>query len=289
MKLTPRPVDEDRRSQLLDAGYCVFPSVLSQDQLSQLRVITDELVDAMSEDERRRQKRTGSLIRMEQDEQFSELIAIPGVGDALATLGFGSYSWLSGYIISKPPHSPRLYWHQDGFYWDEEIGYSERPATLFAMYYLVDTTRASGCLRVLPGSHRRRHPIHDQLSERHSENANQADDDHVSVSDAVGECDVEVGAGDLVLGDARLLHATQANDSDHRRTVLVLWYHPEPETFTESLRVKIGTKHLRSSGLIYEEWSPAALDRVRPLLPEVLPASWGDNVKLFDVPDERLK
>ena len=29
------------------------------------------------------------------------------------------------------------------------------------MYYLVDTTPENGCLRVLAGSHLKRHPVHD--------------------------------------------------------------------------------------------------------------------------------
>jgi ectoine hydroxylase-related dioxygenase (phytanoyl-CoA dioxygenase family) len=36
--------------------------------------------------------------------------------------------------------------------------------------------------------------------------------------------DVEVKAGDLVLGDARLLHAAHANNSDRRRTLITMWW-----------------------------------------------------------------
>ena len=34
---------------------------------------------------------------------------------------------------------------------------------LFLMVYLVDTTPANGCLRVLPGSHLRKIPLDDEL------------------------------------------------------------------------------------------------------------------------------
>jgi hypothetical protein len=39
---------------------------------------------------------------------------------------------------------------QDGWYWDEDCAYEKYPVQLFAMYYLTDTTRANGCLRVIP-------------------------------------------------------------------------------------------------------------------------------------------
>ena len=40
------------------------------------------------------------------------------------------------------------------------------------------------------------------------------------------EIDIEVEPGDLVIGDARLLHAAHANQSEEERTCLTLWYHP---------------------------------------------------------------
>ena len=40
----------------------------------------------------------------------------------------------------------------DGWYWDEDVAYAKYPVQLFAMYYLTDTRRENGCLRVIPGS-----------------------------------------------------------------------------------------------------------------------------------------
>ena len=41
-------------------------------------------------------------------------------------------------IISKPPGSPRLYWHQDCIMWKDPSAYSEISPMLFFMYYLED-------------------------------------------------------------------------------------------------------------------------------------------------------
>ena len=44
-----------------------------------------------------------------------------------------------------------------GRYWDEATAYGEAPVQLFAMFYLTNTSRDNGCLRAIPGSHRRPH------------------------------------------------------------------------------------------------------------------------------------
>ena len=46
------------------------------------------------------------------------------------------------------------------------------------------------------------------------------------------QVDVKSKAGDLVLGDARVLHAARKNQTDQRRNLLLLW-HNRPETVPE--------------------------------------------------------
>ena len=48
----------------------------------------------------------------------------------------------------------------------------------------------------------------------------------VAFQRAEGEVDVPVKAGDLVMGYGRLFHASHANLSSERRTVLTMWYYP---------------------------------------------------------------
>jgi hypothetical protein len=40
----------------------------------------------------------------------AELVAAPGALRALEVLGYDNPKWASGYVISKPPHSPALFW-----------------------------------------------------------------------------------------------------------------------------------------------------------------------------------
>ena len=55
-------------------------------------------------------------------------------------------------LLSKPPYGPPLYWHNDWQFWDDAISAEPMAQKLFGMVYLVDTTPANGCLRVIPES-----------------------------------------------------------------------------------------------------------------------------------------
>jgi len=114
------------------------------------------------------------------------------------------------------------------------------PQQVFLMYYRVDTNRHNGCLRVVPGSHVNDNPLHTILSEAHTAAIDAAEDlSNPAFSTRPDEIDVPVKAGDLVIGDSRLLHSAHANQSDQRRTVITLWFHPDMNLLAESTRAFI--------------------------------------------------
>ena len=113
------------------------------------------------------------------------------------------------------------------------------------MLYLVDTTPYNGCLRVLPGSHLRRiETLDDETTTAGLSNLERLEGTHggrhwvddlavdpglpqklqQAVAWQPGAVDVPVKAGDLVVGDSRLYHAAYANQSDHRRTCITMWW-----------------------------------------------------------------
>ena len=63
--------------------------------------------------------------------------------------------------------------------------------------------------------------------------------EHPALQPAPGEVDVPVRAGDVVVGDARLLHSAHANRSGERRTVLTIWYWPAYDELPEELQALI--------------------------------------------------
>ena len=137
--------------------------------------------------------------------------------------------------IAHPCPCSRSDWH----YWSfaQESGLA-RGTQLFLMLYLVDTSPANGCLRVLPRSHLGRVEL-DELVPAETESAHggrenwgkdlQADPElpqevQEMVSTWPGAVDVAVKAGDLIIGDSRLYHAAYENKSPDRRTCITMWY-----------------------------------------------------------------
>ena len=96
---------------------------------------------------------------------------------------------------------------------------------------------------MIPGSHYRHNPLHEVIDEPHAPEL-QAGSDMTAddFSDRPDEIDVPIMAGDLLIGDSRLLHATHANASDQRRTVLTLWYQTDLRSLPEKIQAQMVAK-----------------------------------------------
>ncbi len=254
----------EQRDRLLRDGVCVIPRVLDPETLGRVQSHARSIVSGLSDEHRRAHRSTGSMVANRHLPSLAELIAWPPTLDVLARLGFDDVRFARAYLISKPPHSPPLFWHQDCTMWSgEPRAYSDLPPQLFAMYYLTDTSPENGCLRVIPGSHRKRHRLHDEVGVAHNTGSRSMDTPESALyAPAEGEADVPARAGDLVLGDARALHASHANHSNEDRTVITIWYHPmfsqlRPQTqrqITELARAEV------------DHWPESARRTVAPII-----------------------
>ncbi|MEM7535268.1 MAG: phytanoyl-CoA dioxygenase family protein [Chloroflexota bacterium] len=265
---------QQKKTQLIDDGYCVCEQILDADMLERVRTVSNQLLDAQSAEHFEAQKSTGSMVSVYDDPFFAELVAYQPALDALTHLGYPRPRWSSGFVISKPPRSPALFWHQDWWGWDDPISYTNVPQQLFLMYYLVDTTIHNGCLRLLKGTHRHRHEMHDLLPEAHGDAIRRATDPtHPIYQPLSDDIAVQVTAGDLVIGDARLLHGANPNQSDHRRTVITLWYHPAFDTSPEPIQAHLSKKQSRVA-----QWPEDVQARVKALVPtydgQMEPLEW---------------
>ena len=270
---TPISNPQERYTQLIEEGFCKIENVLDTDLLTRLRQITDQFLDAEGEEVRAGQRSTGSMIDVGVHPIFAELVAHPPARTALETLGFLRPRWMSGYVISKPPHSPALFWHQDWWGWNDPSSYTPLPQQLFLMYYLVDTTPHNGCLRLLRGSHLKRHQMHDTVPNAHTDDLRRmSDPDHPAYQSIAEEVNVPVCAGDLVIGDSRLLHSAHANKSDQRRTVITLWYFPYFDLLSDGLRAAIARPREWSG------WDDEAMARTAEFVPryegQAEPVAW---------------
>lgn len=288
MALTP---EGESALALRRDGYTVLPGVLSPEEIQRYRALTQRLLVHHQDPEyREKHLSIGSLLDILREPGFVELICHPGMRAGLASLGFPEPRYQHGILFNKLPHTPRTFWHQDGTMWDHEASYQAEPLDLILIYYLVDTTPANGCLRVIPGSHRRRHALHAHLTETYTPDLRRMKD---ATSPAFqlypDEASVAVRAGDVVVTDARLLHAAHANDSDADRTALSLWYVPSYEALPEPVRARFTLRAGHNDRLPYvpADWPPEAAERLRGLLP---PPYQGHEAPLpmNNVPDQRL-
>ncbi len=260
------PADQpEKRKALIEEGFCVFESILNEEMLSRVTCASNRLLDVQDKEHFEKQKSTGSLICVYDDPFFGDLVGWQPALDALHSLGYVAPKFSTGFVISKPPHSPPLFWHQDWWGWEHPYSYTPNPQQIFLMYYLVDTTPKNGCLRLIPGSHLHRHPLHD-ISEAHTEEIRLAEDvTSPAYLDHPDEMDVCVKAGDVVMGDSRLLHSAHANRTEERRTVITLWYHPLFYQLPEPMQARLGRPDNEATTR-GADWPDSAKDRVRDLL-----------------------
>ncbi|MGI9491788.1 MAG: phytanoyl-CoA dioxygenase family protein [Geminicoccaceae bacterium] len=271
---------DQARQKLLDDGYCVIESVLDSHTLDNIKRISAEALQGTSAEHRSQNRSQGSLINIADDPGYAALIGHPKARKAMTQLAFPDPRFSSGYLISKPPAGPPLFWHQDWWGWDDPMSYTDEIAQVFFMYYLTDTSPENGCLRALPGTHRKRHALHD-ADEAHGEGLSRVDDpDHHLYRDIEGEVPVPVRAGDLVIGDARLLHSAYANRTDQERSLITLWYHPNFNALPAGMRARIREVFDRkgvdtdpggAEAMTLDDWPDQAKAMVKDLLPPFEP------------------
>jgi chlorinating enzyme len=151
---------------------------------------------------------------------LNELIRHPRILDPVEDiLGPDLLCWGSGFF-TKNPHDPaRVTWHQDATYW----GLS-KPDIVTAWVAFTPSTRANGCMRVVPGTHSLQQLPHnetyapDNLLSRGQEIAVDVDE-----SKAV---DIELAPGQMSLHHVLLVHGSDPNGSDLRRIGFAIRYVP---------------------------------------------------------------
>lgn len=218
-------------------GYVVIRDFLDARLVDSLKEkIADTLVN-LSCDRRDPFPRQGSMEPLSvMDPIWAKLITASSLRSVIGSLGAEDIRWLSGYLISKPPRSPRLWWHQDWWAWQHDISCADMPAQLSVMIYPFGADASNGSLRVIPGTHRTRHPLHDKLPDAHSIEASSLEDAHEAYSDQPDKVSVNVGPRDVVFCDVRLLHSTHGNASNSERPCLTLWYLPDYSSLPVELK-----------------------------------------------------
>jgi non-heme Fe2+,alpha-ketoglutarate-dependent halogenase len=140
-----------------------------------------------------------------------DLATHPRILDAVEdVLGPNLLVWTVS-IFPKYPRDPGyISWHQDGTYWGLD---STRVVT--AWVALTDSTLDNGCMRVMPGSHRRPIlPHRDTYAADNRLSRGQEIEVEVDEQDAV---DVVLRAGEMSLHHVNIIHGSNPNPSDGSR------------------------------------------------------------------------
>ena len=226
-------------SQLKENGYCVFDQALEKNVLEKIKRVSRQALEELKIEHRKNNKSQGSLILISDYPDFGMLIGNEELKEIFRKLGFDDTRFSSGYIISKPNNSPALFWHQDWWGWDHPLSYTNQIAQVFVMIYLQDTNPQNGCLRVIPRSHRSYHALHSN-QKAHTESASRVEDPNDSIYNSLSEeVPVPVKCGDVIVGDARLIHGSFPNQSEDERTLITLWYHPHYNMLPGAMQSRI--------------------------------------------------
>lgn len=247
----------------LKNGYTKFYNVINKDIIKQIKNTSIQLINNQTKNDLKKQISTGSMISVskKEAEDFIQLINNNKIIKKINRLGFSDVKWSSGYIISKPPNSPPLYWHNDWWAWNDSVSYQTKPSMIFVMIYLEKTTIKNGCLRVIPGSHIKYNETHKIITKHHSKYRLYKHSNDPVFKKTKDEINIFSNPGDIIIGDARLLHAAHANNSLSRRTVITLWFYPDYKNLPA--HIKASAKHKWP-----EEWSQKSKNKLIKIFPK---------------------
>lgn len=123
-------------------------------------------------------------------------------------------------FFHKPVGEERIVpWHRDGRYWP-----IKPLATTSVWIAVTDTTVENGCLRVIPGSHAAR-SIGEHYRD-HSDGVTIPETLQPGQFDESQARDIELEAGQMVVFDVYMAHASQANRSGTKRVGYALRFMP---------------------------------------------------------------
>jgi len=273
-------------AELEDKGFIHAQGVFDSQFMDSLLLRAHATLFRESADAREAVKSTGSLIHLADNPEYAEIIAAPALLSLLRACGASDPRFTGGFLISKPGKGPPLFWHQDWWGWDDDSAYQPRAQQLFAMIYLTGTRIENGCLRVIPRSHRLDHLLH-HLDTAHSEGIQgYKDPANPAYADHPDQVAVPVQAGDVLIGDARLIHGAFANCTEEERPLLTLWFMPHWSSMPPQMRALAYQGFMRGDDIpssvaqprTFLDWPDTLKRRIAHLLPPddggVAPMRW---------------
>ena len=226
MALTHAEIDHYR-----ERGYVIPGYRLPEDLLQHMRHALDALLATYTDVAQEDLANPHMLPPTEGREinPFMQAAREPQILDMLEQLiGPDIVLWITRVLCKPAGRGREVPWHQDGEYWPM------RPLATCSVWIALDpVSAANGCMRFIPGSHRR-----DALYRHHVANRDnlvlnlELDQDQFDEAQAVN---VELEPGQMSLHDVRLVHGSLPNSSEQRRGAFIMRYMPATSHYDRSL------------------------------------------------------
>jgi phytanoyl-CoA hydroxylase len=216
-------------------GFVAVPQLLSPEEVEALRRRTEAIIlgevamppefekylqiePSLAGQEPTGRERLNAVRKLWQlwkfDPVFEALIRHPAILDVVESLIGPDIKFFGDQMLLKPPfHGSAKPMHQDSPYWP-----IDPPALVTCWIALDDATVENGCMRFLPGSHRR-----GIIPHRHLEGPHLIPEEYESM-DTTGEVCVELKAGGASFHHSCTLHETSANTTPYPRRAHTLAY-----------------------------------------------------------------
>lgn len=152
------------------------------------------------------------------DPRLLEFLLADEVLDLVEPLIGPDIALWSSHFLSKDPFTGKpTPWHEDSAYWKGRLTAYDRIVTVWLA--LTPSTRANGCVRVIPGTHNNGFSEYEATGrQRHFATQIKGGVDETSA------VDFELEPGECSLHDGRIIHGAGANTSPHRRTGYTMRY-----------------------------------------------------------------
>ncbi|MEM7253752.1 MAG: phytanoyl-CoA dioxygenase family protein [Pseudomonadota bacterium] len=209
-------LSEQAVAQYREAGYFSPVNVLSPEEVAEVRGALERFEAAQAGPLAGPQRSKSHLLFPWVD----SLMRHHGILDAVEDLiGPNLLCWNTLFWIKEARSESFVSWHQDARYWGLDTD-----ELVTAWVALSPANEISGCMRVLPGSHRE-----SLLAHRDEYAADNLLTRGQSISEGVDESRAVVMAlepGQMSIHNVKLAHASGPNESDDRRIGISLHYIP---------------------------------------------------------------
>ena len=211
-----RVLSDAAMEQYRDRGYYFPITVLGGDEVSRIRAKLEAFEAAQGHPIEGAQRSKSHLLFKWLDDLMRDARILDAVEDLI---GPDILCWNSIFWIKEARNPSYVSWHQDLTYWGLDC---DDLVTVWVA--LSPATEESGCMRVLPGSHRKELLPHDDIYNLDNMlTRGQEISVHVDEEAAVT---MALQPGQMSLHNVRLAHASDPNRSNDRRIGVSLHYMP---------------------------------------------------------------